>query len=142
MIFSLFSIVFWMGFEQSGGTLNLFADKETDRTIFGYNIPASVFQSINPVFIITYGAHLSPFSGHSWLRHHFPLPSVSKQGIGLVLLATAFGVMYLASEQAKSGPVSPWWLISVYFIFTVAELMLSPIGLSLVNKLRIPGSPR
>ena len=53
VIISLFSIVFWMGFEQSGGTLNLFADKQTDRTIFGYNVPASVFQSINPVFIIT-----------------------------------------------------------------------------------------
>ena len=137
MIISLFSIVFWMGFEQSGGTLNLFADKETDRTIFGSNIPASVFQSINPVFIIT----LAPLLAILWTflaRHEFPLPSVSKQGLGLVLLAGAFGVMYLASERAKSGQVSPWWLISVYFIFTVAELLLSPIGLSLVNKLAHP----
>ncbi|HWT77539.1 MAG TPA: oligopeptide:H+ symporter, partial [Candidatus Methylomirabilis sp.] len=137
VIISLFSIVFWMGFEQSGGTLNLFADKETDRTIFGYNIPASVFQSINPVFIIT----LAPLFAILWTflaRHKFPLPSVSKQGLGLVLLAGAFGVMYLASERAKSGQVSPWWLISVYFIFTVAELLLSPIGLSLVNKLAHP----
>ena len=137
VIISLFSIVFWMGFEQSGGTLNLFADTETDRTIFGYNIPASVFQSINPVFIIT----LAPLFAILWTflaRHRFPLPSVSKQGLGLVLLAGAFGVMYLASERAKSGQVSPWWLISVYFIFTVAELMLSPIGLSLVNKLAHP----
>lgn len=137
VIISLFSIVFWMGFEQSGGTLNLFADKETDRTIFGSNIPASVFQSINPVFIIT----LAPLLAILWTflaRHEFPLPSVSKQGLGLVLLAGAFGVMYLASERAKSGQVSPWWLISVYFIFTVAELLLSPIGLSLVNKLAHP----
>ncbi len=137
VIISLFSIVFWMGFEQSGGTLNLFADKETDRTIFGSNLPASVFQSINPVFIIT----LAPLLAVLWTflaRHEFPLPSVSKQGLGLVLLAGAFGVMYLASERAKSGQVSPWWLISVYFIFTVAELLLSPIGLSLVNKLAHP----
>ncbi len=137
VIISLFSIVFWMGFEQSGGTLNLFADRETDRTMFGYNIPASVFQSINPVFIIV----MAPVFAILWTflaRHQFPLPSVSKQGLGLVLLASAFGVMYVASEQAKAGPVSPWWLISVYFIFTVAELMLSPIGLSLVNKLAHP----
>jgi POT family proton-dependent oligopeptide transporter len=137
IIFSLFSILFWMGFEQSGGTLNLFADESTDRTIFGYNIPASVFQAINPVFIIT----LAPVFAILWTylaRRNFPLPSVAKQGLGLVFLATAFGVMYLASEGAKSGPVSPWWLIAVYFIFTVAELFLSPIGLSLVNKLAHP----
>ena len=137
MIISLFSIVFWMGFEQSGGTLNLFADNETDRTMFGYDIPASVFQAINPVFIIS----LAPLLAILWTylaRHKFPLPSVAKQGMGLVLLAAAFGVMYLASEQAKSGQVSPWWLISVYFMFTVAELFLSPIGLSLVNKLAHP----
>ena len=137
VIFSLFSIVFWMGFEQSGGTLNLFADKETNRTMFGYDIPASVFQAVNPVFIIT----LAPVFAILWThlaRLKFPLPSVAKQGIGLVLLATAFGMMYLASEGAKSGPVSPWWLILVYFIFTVAELFLSPIGLSLVNKLAHP----
>ena len=137
VIFSLFSIVFWMGFEQSGGTLNLFADKETNRTMFGYDIPASVFQAVNPVFIIT----LAPVFAVLWThlaRLKFPLPSVAKQGIGLVLLAAAFGMMYLASEEAKSGPVSPWWLILVYFIFTVAELFLSPIGLSLVNKLAHP----
>jgi POT family proton-dependent oligopeptide transporter len=134
---SLFSIVFWMGFEQSGGTLNLFADQETNRTIFGWNIPASVFQSINPVFIIS----LAPVFAILWTylaRHQFPLPSVTKQGLGLIILAGAFGVMYLASESAKSGPVSPWWLISVYLIFTVAELFVSPIGLSLVNKLAHP----
>jgi POT family proton-dependent oligopeptide transporter len=137
VIFSLFSIVFWMGFEQSGGTLNLFADNDTNRTIFGYDIPASVLQAVNPLFIILF----APIFAIIWTylaRRNFPLPSVTKQGIGLVGLASAFGVMYLASEQAKSGPVSPWWLISVYFIFTVSELLLSPIGLSLVNKLAHP----
>ena len=137
LIISLFSIVFWMGFEQSGGTLNLFADEKTDRTIFGYNIPASVFQAINPVFIIV----LAPVFAALWTflaRRRFPLPSVAKQGLGLSLLGFAFVVMYFASEGAKSGRVSPLWLISVYFIFTVAELFLSPIGLSLVNKLAHP----
>lgn len=66
------------------------------------------------------------------------MPSVTKQGIGLSLLGTAFVVMYLAEKEAASGPVSPLWLIAVYFIFTVAELCVSPIGLSLVNKLAHP----
>ena len=137
VIFSLFSIVFWMGFEQSGGTLNLFADKETNRVMFGYDVPASVLQAVNPLFIILF----APVFAVIWTalsRLNFPLPSVTKQGIGLVGLAIAFGIMYLASEQAKLGLVSSWWLISVYFIFTVSELFLSPIGLSLVNKLAHP----
>jgi POT family proton-dependent oligopeptide transporter len=137
VIISLFSILFWMGFEQSGGTLNLFADGKTNRTILGYNIPASVFQAVNPVFIIT----LAPLFAALWTylsRRHFPLPSVAKQGLGLILLGVAFGVMYFADQAAGSGPVSSLWLIAVYFIFTVAELFISPIGLSLVNKLAHP----
>jgi POT family proton-dependent oligopeptide transporter len=134
VIISLFSILFWMGFEQSGGTLNLFADEKTDRTILGYNVPASVFQAINPVFIIT----LAPLFAALWTylaRRQFPLPSVTKQGLGLTLLGVAFGVMYFADAGPKSERVSPLWLILVYLIFTVAELFVSPIGLSLVNKL-------
>jgi POT family proton-dependent oligopeptide transporter len=138
LIISLFSIVFWMGFEQSGGTLNLFADEKTDRTMFGYEIPASIFQAINPVFIIT----LAPVFAILWTflaRRRFPLPSVAKQGLGLILLSVAFGVMYLAEKESESGAkISPFWLIGVYFIFTVAELFVSPIGLSLVNKLAHP----
>ncbi|HZW35083.1 MAG TPA: peptide MFS transporter [Isosphaeraceae bacterium] len=137
VIISLFSVLFWMGFEQSGGTLNLFADGKTDRTIFGYDVPASVFQAVNPVFIIL----LAPPFAALWTylaRHRFPLPSVAKQGLGLSLLGVAFAVMYFADQESKSGPVSPLWLIGVYFIFTVAELFISPIGLSLVNKLAHP----
>ncbi len=137
VIISLFSIVFWMGFEQSGGTLNLFADENTNRTVLGYDVPASVFQAINPVFIIL----LAPVFASLWTylaRRRFPLPSVTKQGLGLSLLGLAFVVMYFASEGAKSGRVSLLWLIAVYFIFTVAELFISPIGLSLVNKLAHP----
>jgi len=136
-IISLFSIVFWMGFEQSGGTLTLFADEKTDRTIFGREIPASLFQIINPIFIIT----LAPLFSLLWTalsRRNFPLPSVAKQGFGLVLVSLAFAVMFVAEKESKSGLVSPLWLILVYFIFTVAELFLSPIGLSLITKLAHP----
>jgi POT family proton-dependent oligopeptide transporter len=134
IVVSLFSVVFWMGFEQSGGTMNLFADAKTNRVVFGYDIPASILQAVNPAFIILF----APVFAILWTylaARRFPLPSVAKQGLGLVLLATAFGVMYLAEAASKSGKVSPLWLISVYFLFTVAELCVSPIGLSLVNKL-------
>lgn len=137
VVISLFSILFWMGFEQSGGTLNLFADEKTNRHVFGREIPASLFQSINPVFIIS----LAPVFALLWTRlaeRKFPLPSVAKQGLGLVLLSLGFGVMYLADRNAAAGPVSPLWLVGVYLLFTVAELFLSPIGLSLVNKLSHP----
>ncbi|WP_165071632.1 peptide MFS transporter [Paludisphaera rhizosphaerae] len=137
VVISLFSILFWMGFEQSGGTLNLFADEKTDRHVFGYEIPASLFQSINPVFIIA----LAPVFAVLWTRlaeRKFPLPSVAKQGLGLVLLSLGFCVMYFAQKNSEAGSVSPFWLVGVYLIFTVAELFISPIGLSLVNKLSHP----
>lgn len=136
-VISLFSILFWAGFEQSGGTLNLFADEKTDRHFLGYEIPASLFQSINPVFIIT----LAPVFAILWTKlaeRKFPLPSVAKQGLGLVLLSAGFGVMFLAERRSESGLISPLWLVGVYLIFTVAELFISPIGLSLVNKLSHP----
>lgn len=136
-VISLFSILFWAGFEQSGGTLNLFADEKTDRHLFGYEIPASLFQSINPVFIIT----LAPVFAVLWTKlaeRKFPLPSVAKQGLGLVLLSAGFGLMFLAEQRSRTGLISPLWLVGVYLIFTVAELFISPIGLSLVNKLSHP----
>lgn len=134
LIISLFSIVFWAGFEQSGGTLNLFADEKTNRTFFGWTVPASVLQSINPLFIIL----LAPVFAVLWTylaKRQFPLPSFAKQGLGLILLGLAFVIMYFADEMAKTHKVSMLWLIATYFVFTVAELFISPIGLSLVNKL-------
>lgn len=137
VVISLFSIVFWMGFEQSGGTLTLFADEKTNRSVFGWEIPASMFQVINPIFIIT----LAPLFSLLWTalsKRNFPLPSVAKQGFGLILVSLAFAVMFVADKEAKTGLVSPFWLVAVYFIFTVAELFLSPIGLSLITKLAHP----
>ena len=102
VIISLFSILFWMGFEQSGGTLNLFADEKTNRTVFGVDIPASYFQAVNPVFIIT----LAPVFAAVWTylaRRKFPLPSVTKQGLGLILLGAAFVVMYFADEAGGAA---------------------------------------
>jgi len=134
LIVSLFSIVFWMGFEQSGGTLNLFALEKTDRTLFDIEFPASYLQSVNPLLIIT----LAPIFSMIWLaidRTRFRLTSSFKMGLGLIFLGLGFVVMYQAERAADNAKVGPQWLCFVYLLFTMGELCLSPIGLSLVNKL-------
>ncbi len=138
LIVAVFSIVFWMGFEQAGGTLTLFADKKTDRVLFGSAFPASWFQSVNPMLIFL----LAPLFAMLWTgldRTRFKLNSAAKMGLGMLILGLGFVVMSGADRASKSSPlVGPQWLASVYFLFTVAELCLSPIGLSLVNKLSPP----
>lgn len=135
LIVSIFSILFWMGFEQAGGTLTLFADQKTERVILGKPFPASWYQSVNPMLIFT----LAPLFSILWTsldRTRFALTSTAKMGLGLLLLGFGFVVMATAeSEASKAGHVGPFWLVGVYFFTTVGELCLSPIGLSLVNKL-------
>jgi POT family proton-dependent oligopeptide transporter len=137
LIVAIFSIVFWMGFEQAGGTLTLFADQKTRRVLFGEEFPASWYQSVNPLLIFI----LAPLFSLIWTtldRTRFALTSTAKMGIGLILLGLGFVVMAGAEgESARSGGalVGPQWLTFVYLLFTLGELCLSPIGLSLVNKL-------
>jgi len=134
-IMALFVIFFWMGFEQAGGTMNLFADKLTDRMIFGWEMPASYFQSVNPLLILV----MAPLFAGGWFRlsrSSYNLSVVSKQALGMIILGSGFIVLALAQQQAdKHGLVGPGWLLVVYFLFTVGELCLSPIGLSMVTRL-------
>jgi POT family proton-dependent oligopeptide transporter len=134
LIVAIFSIVFWMGFEQAGGTLTLFADQKTNRVIFGRPFPASWYQSVNPLLIFI----LAPLFSMLWTaldRTRFALTSTAKMGVGLILLGLGFVVMAGAEREAASGPAGPQWLAFVYLLNTLGELCLSPIGLSLVNKL-------
>jgi len=132
-ILTLFSIFFWMGFEQAGGTMTLFADEQTDRHAFGWEIPASWFQSINPLGIVL----MAPLFSALWTRldsSRFALPEPAKQGLGMIVLGLGFVVMAWAQTRAETlGPVGPHWLTIVYLLHTIGELMLSPIGLSLVS---------
>ena len=135
LLVGLSSVLFWMAFEQSGGTLNLFAQNNTDRDLMGSEIPASFFQSVNPFLIFT----LAPIFSIAWTRldrTRFKLTSSAKMGIGLILLGLGCAVMYRADAITATGvKVGPQWLVFTYFLFTVGEICLSPIGLSLVNKL-------
>ena len=134
-LIAVFVILFWMGFEQAGGTMNLFADKLTDRRLFGWEMPASYFQAVNPLAIIA----LAPLFAMAWTRidrSRFALSDPAKQGGGMIVLGLGFVVMALAQERADAvGLVGPQWLLFAYLLHTIGELMLSPIGLSMVTKL-------
>ncbi|WP_374569061.1 peptide MFS transporter [Ideonella sp.] len=132
-IVAFFVIFFWMGFEQAGGSLTLFADQQTDRQAFGWEIPASWFQAINPLGILL----MAPLFAWAWQtldRSRFALPDPAKQGLGMIVLGLGFVVMTIAQRRAEAlGPVGPQWLAMVYLLNTIGELMLSPVGLSLVS---------
>ena len=130
----LFTIPFWVCFEQAGSSLTLFAQYQTDRTLFNIEIPTGYFQSLNPLFIIT----LAPIISGVWLylkeKGNEPT-SVDKFVIALILISFSFIILAFAGHLSLNEKVSPLWLVLGYFIMTIAELCLSPIGLSLVTKL-------
>ena len=135
LILAVFHVIFWSGFEQAGGTFNLFAQENTNRIVFGWEVPASWFQSLNPVFIITMGI---PFSMlWIWLSKKGKNPRTPyKFGFGLLLVGIGFLLMVVAQGRADAGiMVSPIWLVGVYFLHTAGELCISPVGLSLITKL-------
>jgi len=131
-ILFLFSIVFWMTFEQAGSSLTLFADRLTRITILGWAYPSSWFQSVQPIFIII----LAPVFAGIWQKMGDRQPSSpGKFTFGLLFAGLAFVVVTVASMLTGGGRVSPLWLIVVYFLQSIGELCLSPVGLSTVTKL-------
>jgi len=135
VIFFLFigAALFWSGFEQAGSSMNLFADRLTNRLVFGWEVPASWLQSVNPIFIIIF----APIFGWLWVALGSRNPSIPmKFGLGLILLGIGFLVMAWASVYASpDNGVSPMWLVVTYFLHTSGELCLSPVGLSSITKL-------
>jgi len=136
--FALLAVIFWSGFEQAGSSLNLFAENYTDRTIGSFSYPASWLQSVNAFFIVC----LAPVFGWLWVwlanRNANPSTAV-KFALGLLGLAAGFFVIaWGAANATPDSPVSASWLIVMYFLHTVGELALSPVGLSAVTKLAPP----
>ena len=129
------SAVFWSGFEQAGSSLNLFADRHTDRMLFGFEIPASWFQSLNPFYIVV----LAPVFAAVWVklaRRQLDPSMPGKFAIGLLILGLGFLVMVVAAKIVVAGnQAAPYWLILTYLLHTMGELCLSPVGLSSVTKL-------
>ena len=131
------SAMFWSGFEQAGSSLNLFAERYTERTLSlaNFTLPAGWFQSLGPIFVISF----APVVAAAWIalgrRNRNPSLPV-KFALGLLLLAAGFLVMAAASRLVATGQkVWPTWLITTYLLHTFGELCLSPVGLSSVTKL-------
>ncbi|EJO2019882.1 peptide MFS transporter [Vibrio vulnificus] len=135
LVMSLFTIVFWAGFEQAGGLMNIYTQQYTDRMIGSFEIPAAWFQSLNPFFIIT----LAPVLAVLWVKLSKREPnSPVKFALAMFFLALGFLCMVGAVvEQSGDTSVktSMLWLVGAFFFHTLGELCLSPIGLSLVTKL-------
>lgn len=128
-------IFFWAAFEQAGASLTYFAEEQTNRELLGTVIPTSYFQSVNAVAIVIFAPVFVWVWG--WLGKRKMEPaSPYKQSIGLFLLAIGYLVIAFGVKDIEPGTkVSMMWLISLYTIHTFGELALSPIGLSMVNKL-------
>ncbi len=134
-IAAFFVIFFWAAFEQAGASLTYFAEEQTNREIFGTTIPTSYFQSINAVAIVIFAPVFVWLWGWMGKRNMEPA-SPFKQAMGLFLLAMGYLVIAFGVKGIDpSTKLSMVWLVSLYTIHTFGELCLSPIGLSMVNKL-------
>jgi len=136
LISFLLIILFWAAFEQAGGLMNLYASQKTDRNFFGlFEIPASVFQSVNSFFIITLATAVGAF-WLRWRKKGKEASSIFKIAVGLIIMALGFGFMTAASAQFEAnGSSAMYWLILAYLFHTVGELCASPVSLSFITKL-------
>jgi POT family proton-dependent oligopeptide transporter len=137
-IVSFFVIFFWATFEQAPASLTFFADEQTNREVFGMTVPPSLFQNLNSLYIMIFSLPMAVFWGFL-NRHKLEPSSPVKMAWGLVLVALGYVVIEFAVKDLAPGiKVSMFYLIGLYLLHTLGELCLSPIGLSLVNKLSPP----
>ncbi|HGH7175597.1 TPA: peptide MFS transporter [Bacillus wiedmannii] len=139
VILTCFVVFFWAGFEQAGSSLTLYTDKFVDRTIFGWEVPTSWFQSVNPAFIVL----LAPFVSMLWLKlsksKRGDLKIPTKMAFGMILLGIGYLVLTLAvlktgsSEADITVKANLLFIVITYMFHTIGELFLSPIGLSMVS---------
>ncbi|MGB2579369.1 POT family proton-dependent oligopeptide transporter [Elusimicrobium simillimum] len=133
-IFVFFSIFFWAFYEQAGSSLTLFAQRSTDRVIFGWEMPASYFQSIPALFVVL----LAPLFAMLWRKMgKNELSTPAKFAWGLGLLGVGYIIITCAAYvyQTSGAAVSMLWLIALYLMHVFGELCLSPVGLSMISKL-------
>lgn len=134
-IVSFFIIFFWAAFEQAGSSLTFIADNQTDRNFFGWNMPPSMVQIFNGIFVVMLAIPFSILWDKLRARGKEPI-SPAKQATGLLLIALSYFIIaFNVKDLGTSGLLAVKWLILLYLIQTLGELCLSPIGLSLVGKL-------
>jgi len=134
LIIFVFNVMFWMFFEQAGSSFTFLASEIVNRDLGGFTFPVAWFQSVNSIAIIT----LAPIMAWIWVRMGRANPSIPRKfGLGLIFNGLAFLLLMfaLSSLVNAEGKIPFWTLVAVYFIQSVGELCLSPIGLSMVTKL-------
>jgi len=133
LVLFIASALFWAAFEQAGSSLSLFGERSTHRSLFGYDYPASLFQFVQPFFVIAF----APVYAWLWLALTKREPSSpAKFALGLLFGGLAFAILVPAAMMAQNGAqVAQWWLVTTYFLQTMGELCLSPVGLSAMTKL-------
>ncbi|GAB2790954.1 MFS transporter [Streptomyces chlorus] len=133
--FFVAAAVFWMIYDQGGSTLSIFADASADNSVFGWEFPVSWYQSVNPILIMA----LAPVFAWFWLalnRRGKEPSTIVKFGSGLVLVGASFFLFLAPLSIAEGGhKAAAAWLVAIYFVQTVGELLLSPVGLSVTTKM-------
>jgi POT family proton-dependent oligopeptide transporter len=140
MVLIIFNVFFWTLFEQAGSSLTLFADRNTDRSVFGlFSLSAPQTQNFNPIFIVLF----APLMSMLWtgLAKRGLEPSIPIK-FAIALIGVGAGFLFLVFGSTFAGPgnnfqVGLWWLAGLYFIHSIAELCISPVGLSMITKLSI-----
>jgi len=132
LVFFFAAEIFWAIFEQTGSSISLFADRLTRNEILGWSFPSSYWQSVNSVWVIL----LAPVFAWLWIVMGPRQPSSPmKFALGLLFVSLSFLLMVPAAKLTSEGKVSPLWLVGVFFLQTVGEMLLSPVGLSTMTKL-------
>jgi len=128
-------IAFWAAFEQAGGLMNIYTNEKVNRMFFGWQIPTSWFQSLNPLFIIIFGTIVASF----WFNRQKlgkEASTLFKMAVGIMIMGIGFLMMSGASLQAASvGKAGMYWIIAAYLLHTIGELCASPTALSFITKL-------
>ena len=137
IILVVFNVTFWTLFEQAASSLTLFADRNTTLELFGFSMSAAQTQNFNPITVVLF----APVMSWLWisLARKGWEPSIQvKFGIALLLVGLGFVVLAWSGPTADAAfRVSLWWLVLTYFLHSIAELCISPVGLSMITKLSI-----
>ncbi|MCZ6701584.1 MAG: peptide MFS transporter, partial [Ignavibacteria bacterium] len=128
-------IIFWAAYEQAGGLMNIYTHDKINRELFGFEIPASLFQSVPAIFVIMFGTIVASF----WSKRHLKgkeSSSLFKMAIGTMVMGTGFLMMTGAAIEAQEGGKAMLiWLILAYLLQVIGELSISPVALSFISKL-------
>ena len=133
-ILILFSLIFWALFEQAGSSLNILTDRGVNRVIFGWEVPASMFQSLNAGFIFT----IAPLFAMLWIalaKRNMEPSTPIKFSIGIIFVGLGFLALVYGMRSSQGLQTGVFWIILIYLLHTLGELCLSPVGLSSVTKL-------